>query len=196
MLACRWTLSTFLIVGGPSEGNVSFVCGCFRVAGLRFVFFRRMSSVVCSSIPDGATPATLLDLTMKLQTLLMVKWEDASRLNVVNLGCHLCEVSVRSMWGADMNVILCVFVQSAKAEMAALKHGFNVAEYFVFLCIVPPREVVAGLLFVVLIVVLCAGSKGTSPVRSKSHSSRRYCHRCWQNHLHVDEGYQSAGCAG
>ena len=55
MLACRWTLSTFLIVGGPSEGNVSFVCGCFRVAGLRFVFFRRMSSVVCSSIPDGAS---------------------------------------------------------------------------------------------------------------------------------------------
>ena len=91
------------------------------------------------------------------------------------------------MCGADENVILCLFVQTAKAEMGALKHGFNVAEYFVFLCIVPPRdprEVVAGLLFVVLIVVLCAGSKGTSPVRSKSHSSRRYGHRCWQNHLH------------
>ena len=175
-----------------------FVCmwliSCCRFDGF---FFGRMSTVVCSSIPDGATPATLLDLTMKLQALLMVKWEDARRLNVVNLGCHLCEVGVRSMCWADENVILCLFVQSAKAEIAASKHGFDLAEYFVFLCIVPPREVAAGLLFVVLIGVLCVGSKGTGPGWSKSHSSWRYGHRCWQNHLHaVDEGCQFEGCAG
>ena len=64
MLACRWILPIFLVLVGLSEGSVLNICSFFRVAGSRLFFVGCLRLFVRAyRTPDGATPATLLNLT-------------------------------------------------------------------------------------------------------------------------------------